>query len=73
MTHTELKRIIEDLNLSPSDAAKVLCIQKSKMSEYLKGEKAGGRKMPCYLIYSIEALQALSITKRKIIFKKRLI
>ena len=73
MTHTKLKNILKLWGYTPADAAKLLCIQKSKISEYLKGENNGGRKIPCYISNSINAHNLLSKQKRNALLKERLL
>lgn len=54
--------------LKPVDGAKVLCIQKSKMSEYLSGE----REVPAYVAAHIETFDQLAEAKATKLIQKRL-
>lgn len=54
--------------LKPVDGAKVLCIQKSKMSEYLSGE----RTVPVYVAAHIETFDQLAENKATKLIQKRL-
>lgn len=54
--------------LKPVDGAKVLCIQKSKMSEYLSGE----REVPVYVAAHIETFDQLAEGKATKLIQKRL-
>lgn len=54
--------------LKPTDGARVLCIQKSKMSEYLSGERA----VPPYVAAHIETFDQLAENKATKVIQKRL-
>lgn len=69
MNKEELKNWLDRWNLIPSDGAKVLKIQKSKMSEYLSGD----RKVPDYVSAHIDTFKYLSSTSAKKLIKERLI
>lgn len=68
MTAEELQSWLSRWALKPTDGAKVLCIQKSKMSEYLSGE----RTVPVYVAAHIETFDQLADSKATKIIKKRL-
>lgn len=70
MTEVELKSWLEKWSLSASDGAKVLKIQKSKMSEYLS--KSDDRTLPIYIAAHIETFEQLAESKAKKLIKKRL-
>ena len=53
MTADDLKQILSDWELNAAQLAKVLCLHSTKLSEYLGDVK----RIPCAVIYSIEALQ----------------
>lgn len=53
--------------LKPIDGAKVLCIHKSKMSEYLSGE----REVPAYVAAHIETFDQLPEGKATKLIQKR--
>ena len=72
MTNRDLRKIIDQWGISSMEAARVLGIQKSKMSEYLKGEQSGGRKIPRYIEFSVIAHNALPKRLRATLIKKRL-
>lgn len=68
MTGEELKAWLLRWGLQDSDGAKVLRIQKSKMSEYLSGD----RKVPDYIAAHVETFDQLADTKATTIIKERL-
>ncbi|WP_196161797.1 hypothetical protein [Reinekea sp. G2M2-21] len=68
MESNELQDWLNRWGLQPSDGAKVLQIQKSKMSEYLSGT----RKVPNYISAHIETLDNLADLKATRLIKKRL-
>ena len=68
MTKEELQSWLDKWGLLPSDAAKVLRVNKSKMSEYLSGT----RKLPVYIAAHIETFDYLADSKAKKIIEKRL-
>jgi predicted transcriptional regulator len=68
MSKEEMKDWLDRWNLIPSDGAKVLKIQKSKMSEYLSGD----RKVPVYVAAHIETFDCLDKSKAKKLINKRL-
>lgn len=67
-TAEQLQAWLSRWALKPIDGAKVLCIQKSKMSEYLSGD----RKVPAYVSAHIETFDNLAETKATKIIHKRL-
>lgn len=68
MTAAELKQVMEQWRLNAAQLAKVLCLHSARVSEYL----AGVEPIPCSIVYSLEALQALPEAQRKTLFEKRL-
>lgn len=68
MTGEELKAWLLRWGLQDSDGAKVLRIQKSKMSEYL----SGARKVPDYIAAHVETFDQLADTKATKLIKERL-
>ena len=68
MTRQELKAWLMRWGLQDSDGAKVLRIQKSKMSEYL----SGSRKVPDYIAAHVETFDHLTDTKATKLIKERL-
>lgn len=62
-----LKLWIEKWDLSNADAARVLLINKSKVSEYLSGKRA----IPPYIAAHIETFNELSELKAKKMIKER--
>lgn len=67
MTSKELKAWFLRWGLQDSDGAKVLRIQKSKMSEYLSGDQ----NIPEYIAAHVETFDQLSDTKATRLIKKR--
>jgi hypothetical protein len=63
-----LQDFITRWDLLPTEAAKVLRIQRSKGSEYLTGV----RKLPPYIAAHIETFNQLSPAKARDLIKKRL-
>lgn len=59
---------LDTWGLSPTDGAKVLKIQKSKMSEYL----SESRPLPPYIAAHVETFNELSKSKAQKIIKSRL-
>lgn len=71
MTNNELlAQFLKRWSLSPTQGAKVLKIQKSKVSEYLS-EKSD-RVLPDYICAHIETFNLLAKSKAKKIIEKRL-
>ena len=71
MTNNELlQQWLEHWNLKPIDGAKVLKIQKSKMSEYLSLKS--NRNLPDYIAAHIETFNLLSPSEAQKIIQKRL-
>ena len=68
MNATDLQAWLDAWELSPTDGAKVLKIQKSKMSEYL----SESRTLPPYIAAHVETFNELSKSKGQKIIKKRL-
>lgn len=68
MTDDELQAWLSRWALKPIDGAKVLRIQKSKMSEYLSGE----RTVPAYVAAHIETFDQLADSKATKIIRERL-
>lgn len=68
MTNIELQAWLDRWALKASDGAKVLRIQRSKMSEYLAGKRA----VPACLAAHIETFDALSELAATRTIKKRL-
>ncbi|MCG8313827.1 MAG: hypothetical protein MI976_11470 [Pseudomonadales bacterium] len=68
MTSDELKAWLLRWGLQDSDGAKVLRIQKSKMSEYLSGD----RNIPEYIAAHVETFDSLADSKATRLIKKRL-
>ena len=68
MTGDELQAWLSRWALQPVGGAKVLRIQKSKMSEYL----SGGRSVPDYIAAHIETFDQLAEAKATKIIQKRL-
>ncbi|MGR5287170.1 hypothetical protein ACP3V5_17770 [Vibrio maritimus] len=68
MTAQDLKAFLDTWELSDSEGAKVLRIQKSKMSEYL----SGSRTLPPYVAAHVETFNELAKTKGQKLIKKRL-
>lgn len=68
MDKEELQAWLSRWALKPIDGAKVLRIQKSKMSEYLSGQ----RKVPEYVAAHTETFDELADTKATKIINKRL-
>ena len=67
MTSEDLRLWLNRWNLSDSDGARVLFIHKSKMSEYLSGE----RLLPKYSAGHVDTFNELSISKAQRIIKRR--
>lgn len=63
-----LKTWLERWSLSPTEGAKVLLINKSKVSEYTSGK----RPIPPYIAAHIETFNALPDSKANKIIKERL-
>lgn len=59
---------IEQHGLKSKEAAKVLAVSPSKMSEYLNGK----RKIPRYILAHLDTLSCLSEKRVKEVIKKRL-
>ncbi len=56
-------------SLSPSEAAKVLCVQKSRISEWIaQGEE---QRLPPYISAHIETFELLSDAQAKKLIKSR--
>ena len=71
MTNNELlAQFLKRWRLSPTQGAKVLKIQKSKVSEYLS--KTSDRVLPEYIAAHIETFNLLAESKVKKIIEKRL-
>lgn len=68
MKGQELKAWLVRWGLQDSDGAKVLRVQKSKMSEYL----SGNRKIPPYIAAHVETFDQLTDTKATKLIKERL-
>ena len=68
MSGEELKAWLLRWGLQDSDGAKVLRIQKSKMSEYLSGD----RQVPDYIAAHVETFDHLADTKATKLIKERL-
>lgn len=69
-----LTNFIDKYELKPIEAAKVLRIQKSKLSEYLAyehGDTEKGRTLPPYIGAHIETFLELTEGKAKEIIKRR--
>lgn len=67
MKSNELQNWLTFWGLQASDGAAVLCIQKSKMSEYLSGKRA----LPPYIAAHIETFNALDKEEGIKIIQKR--
>jgi hypothetical protein len=67
MSKEELQGWLDRWGLQASDGAKVLRIQKSKMSEYL----SGSRKVPDYIAAHVETFDNLADLKATRLIKKR--
>ncbi|WP_415913439.1 hypothetical protein [Neptuniibacter sp. QD37_11] len=65
---SEIKEFMDNWNLQPVEAAKVLKIQKSKLSEYA----SGARVTPPYILAHIETFNRLSEAQGKKLIHKRL-
>ncbi|MCF6443085.1 hypothetical protein L1077_27030 [Pseudoalteromonas luteoviolacea] len=71
MTNNELlAQWLERWNLKPSDGAKVLKIQKSKVSEYLS--ETSDRTLPDYVAAHIETFNLLAKFKAQKLIEERL-
>ena len=70
MKNDILKQWLDKWELIPSDGAKVLKINKSKVSEYLSDKS--DRTLPDYVAAHIETFDLLAPTKAKDLIKKRL-
>lgn len=70
MTFDELFLLIEGWGLKPSEGAKVLGIQKSRLSE---GKHNVDQKVQLYISYSAISLNEVPICQRQALFKTRLI
>jgi plasmid maintenance system antidote protein VapI len=68
MNKEELQNWLDKWSLQPTDAAKVLRVNKSKMSEFLSGT----RKVPVYIAAHIETFDYLADSKAKKSIEKRL-
>lgn len=68
MTSDELQAWLSRWALRPTDGAKVLRIEKSKMSEYL----SGSRKVPRYIAAHTETFDNLAETKGTKLIQERL-
>jgi hypothetical protein len=68
MTAEELKQLMIRWELNAAQLAKVLCLHRNRMSEYLGGVS----RIPCSLAYSMEALELLPARERRRLFEKRL-
>lgn len=68
MSKEELQAWIDKWDLQPVEAAKILLINKSKMSEYLSGV----RKVPVYIAAHAETFDLLAHSKAKKLIEKRL-
>lgn len=56
-------------SLSPSDAAKVLCVQKSRISEWVR--QGDEQRLPPYISAHIETFELLSDAQAKKLIKSR--
>lgn len=56
-------------SLNPSDTAKVLCVQKSRISEWVR--QGSEQRLPPYIEAHIETFDMLSDVKAKKIIKER--
>jgi hypothetical protein len=54
--------------MTAAQGAKILCLHSNKLSEYL----GGVYRIPCALVFHIEALNLLDDATREQVFKKRL-
>ena len=70
MRNETLQSWLDKWGLIPTEGAKVLRINKSKMSEYLS-EKSD-RQPPPYLLAHIETFNLLTLSEAKKLIKKRL-
>jgi len=68
MTGAELKAVMNGWQLNAAQLAKVLCLHSNKVSEYLSDVT----RIPCAVLFSIEALQLLSHHQRQQLFEQRL-
>ncbi len=68
MNASDLQAWLDAWGLTPTDGAKVLKIQKSKMSEYL----SESRTLPPYIASHVETFNELSKAKAHKLIKKRL-
>lgn len=68
MTKEELQSWLNEYGLNAAKGAKVLDIQKSKMSEYLSGK----RNVPGYISAHIDTFKQLAPSKAEKIIEKRL-
>lgn len=68
MTAKDLQDWLTKWGLQPVDGAKVLFIQKSKMSEYLNDK----RPIPAYYAAHIETFDLLAKSKAQSLIKKRI-
>jgi hypothetical protein len=69
MIKEELQAWLDRWDLKPVDGAKVLKINKSKMSEFLSGARP---KVPDYIAAHVETFDLLSESKAIFLIKKRL-
>jgi predicted transcriptional regulator len=70
MKNNILQQWLDKWDLIPSDGAKVLKINKSKVSEYLSDKS--DRTLPDYVAAHIETFDLLAKTKAKNLIKQRL-
>ena len=68
MTSEELRKILDAWNIDARQAAKILCLHTSKLSEYLDDVS----RTPCAVKYSVEALELLDDETRRQLFERRL-
>ncbi|EPT9268175.1 TPA: hypothetical protein ACGUPI_004348 [Vibrio vulnificus] len=68
MNASDLQAWLDAWELSPTDGAKVLKIQKSKMSEYL----SEARPLPPYIAAHVETFNELAKSKGQKLIQKRL-
>lgn len=68
MNARDLQEWLDAWGLSATDGAKVLRIQKSKMSEYL----SGARTLPPYVAAHVETFNELAKSKGQKLIQKRL-
>lgn len=70
MRSEKLSEWLKKWDLSPAQGAKVLCVSKSKMSEWLS--ETNDRQVPQYVLAHLESFDLLSKTNAQKIIQKRL-